>query len=249
MSAAPSLLISLEYGTHDQFFVMLDKYAHVDTLFLPDHDLPLSTRVQVQIYISSEPTPIALEGIVAWSYPKENVPKGRLSGIGVRLEQVDDQRWTRYLIGRVPSILATFPGDSIPLPSLSAEEYRQWEEKDRARQFPFSSDDDESNFLPGQTSSDLSQTLYSQAQACSLGSSSKDATEDGSNREPPPIQGIGHHETIHAKRPLPTPHRWPPSKPPEKVTTRTFSMEEVKEATDLVPTKSYSNPGQKAKQN
>ena len=46
-------------------------------------------------------------------------------------------------------------------------------------------------------------------------------------------------EIVNAKRPLPTPHRWPPAKPAEKVTTNTFSMEEVKEATDLVPTKSY----------
>lgn len=236
-----SLTISLEYTSHDAFLAMLDKYAHVDSLFIPAHFFPLSTRLTIQLFVATETNPLLLQGIVAWSYPEEYVPKGRLAGIGVRLDPVLDSRWRRYLAGRVPSILATFPGDSVPLPSIPEEEIQLWQQRDRARSSGAVSTEDVNPFSPTHTISDFSATLVSSGRAGS-GEAVRRASADAN----PPVKLPSPStwtpdEIVNAKRPLPMPHRWPPAKPVEKVTTNTFSMEEVKEATDLVPTKSYGS--------
>jgi Tfp pilus assembly protein PilZ len=263
----PQLHILLEYASHDDFLAMLDKYAHVDTLFIPsEKDWVIADEVQIDIYAEGISEVIHLSGIIAWRYPAANVPKGRLAGIGIQLNPTDDSIWQSYLKQRVPSILATFPGNNIPGPPISERDIELWEQRDQMR-VQNVSDQPKDYFEAGCTKHDYSwehsggpepkTSRFPNDQGHSIPSPDK---EQAAILGPPPqpdssesgtvgARGVAaENRAVNAKRRLPNPHRWPPSKPPEKVSTDTFSLAQVKEATDLIPTKSYtSNPGSKDK--
>jgi Tfp pilus assembly protein PilZ len=257
--SASRLRIMLEYRTHDDFLAMLDKYAHIDSLFIPsDKTWDIATAVQIDIYIDSHKESLMLTGIVTWQYPASQVPKGRLAGVGVQLDDQINTKWQSYLEGRVPSILATFPGNSVPCPPILNSQIDAWAVKDQFRAVSTSAGDEhfyeaastsvdltwgETEAVEQRTSRSFSHTPLSGGSILTKERAfSQDQTgpRNGPNDEEDPQSTSQEANTVNTKRPLPNPHRWPPAHAKEDVNPDRFSVVEEEGAADLVPTKPYA---------